>query len=121
MRIHPRIRRVGARFALEKARDAARFEQRHLLGVAQVRVRLIFDEARRAVDVARKQAMQRIGLAARVDFFDDRRSGVIGAACGEQRLDFLGGVSAVRLDAGEPQRPLHRDFPIAEGRVGEDF
>lgn len=74
--------------------------------------------------------MQRVGLhcAGPVDLADHRRGlGVGGLGCGggvtlaghPQLLDLAGRVGAARFDAGQAQRPLHGDLPVAEGRVGQ--
>ena len=66
---------MGQHLAAEEGLDAAVFQQRHLLGVAQVGVGLVLDDARLAVDRRREQAAQRVGLgrALLVDLPDDRR------------------------------------------------
>ena len=48
--VDPGVGRVGQHFAADEGFDAALFQQRHLLGVAQVGVGFVFDDAGLAVD-----------------------------------------------------------------------
>jgi len=66
---------VGQDLALEERLDAAVFQQRHLLGVPQLRVRLVFHQGPLASDLDRVRAVQRVrfDLARLVGFPDLRR------------------------------------------------
>ena len=117
----PGVERVGQDLAAQECLDAARLLQRNLLGVAQVGVRLVLHHRGRAIEGGFKQAAQRIGRrAALVNLPDDRRGVLSTFAALLQRLDLGGLVDAVGVDAGEAQRPLDRDLPVAEGGVVEN-
>jgi len=60
--LHPSIRRVGQDFAADEGLDAAFFEKRNLLAVAQVGIRFVFDDTLFPIDGDFVKAVQRIGL-----------------------------------------------------------
>ena len=120
----PGIGCVGQHLAAQERLDATFFQQRHLLGVAQVGVGLVFDHGRLAVDGRLEQTVQRVGLDLPVLWIFLMTGGASSAALGRRPLSALisfGRVGSVRVDALEPQRPLDRHLPVAEGGVGEDL
>jgi hypothetical protein len=60
--LDPGVRRVGQHLAADEGFDAAFLQQRHLLGVAQVGVGFVLDDAGFAGDVGVVQAAQRVGV-----------------------------------------------------------
>src|SRR5262249_46175408 len=101
---------------------SALLEERHLLGVAQVGVRLVLDHRGLAADPRLEEAAQRVCCRTLpLDLVDDRRR-VIGALDAlPQRLDLLGGVGALGIDAFQTQGPFDRNLPVSEGSVLEDL
>ena len=90
--------------AADEGLDAARFLQRHCLGVAQVAVGLVFHNTTLAVDGEREQPAQRIGfnLARLVNATDDRGAILGDPAFFLQRLDLFWRIGAGGID---PPRP----------------
>jgi len=95
---------VREHLATDECVDAALFKERHLFGVADVTVGFVLHYAAPAVDGRLEEAVKRtrLGLAGPVDLLDDGRRGLIPLAGLLERLDLLGAVGAVRVDALEP-------------------
>ena len=97
--LQPCIGRVGHHLAADEGLDAAFFEKRNLLAVAQVGIRFVFNNAFFPVDDDLVEAVQRIGLgghglagfAGFVDFRDDRRCAFLAPAHGFVELLAVGG------------------------------
>ena len=103
--------------------DNARLDQWHRLGVAQVAVGLVFDDAGLVADKNGETPAQRIGLglARLMDAADHGCAVLADPAIVLERFDFLWIIGAMRIDAAGAQRPLDRDLPIAELGVVEDL
>lgn len=113
--LDPGIRRVGQHLAADESRYtivlwAAVFEERHLLGVAQIGVRLVLDDGRLAVHHRLEQAVQRVGfgLAGLVHLGNHGRCRLHAPAHGLEDLLQVGGGEP---DAGSLERLVH---PVAE-------
>ena len=118
----PGVGRVGQDFAAQKAFDAALLEQGGLFGVAQIFVRLVFDDALFAVELDGEEAAQGVGReAGAVNLADDGRRAGRGRDARAQLLQFGGLVDAGGVDAGQTQRALDGQLVVAEGGVGEDL
>ena len=78
--VYPGIRHVRQDLPPEERFDAAFFEQRHLLGVAQAGIRLVFHHRGSAVALTFVEAIKRVrrGLSGLADLPDDRRGGLVG-------------------------------------------
>jgi len=76
--LDPRIGRVGQHLAADEGVDAAGFEQRHLLGVAQVGVWFVLHHGGLALHRGLEHSAQRVGLdlARLVGLGDDGRRGL---------------------------------------------
>ena len=116
--LDPRVGRVGQHLAADEGFDAAVFQQRHLLGVAQVGVGLVLDDGGLAVHGRLEQAAQRVGLglAGLVHLGDDGRRGLDAPAHGLEDLLQVGGGE---LDAGLLERGVHavaEDVVVLEER-----
>ena len=119
--LDPRVGRVGQHLAADEGLDAALFQQRHLLGVAQVGVGLVLDDGGLAVHGRLEQAAQRVGLglAGLVHLGDDGRRGLDAPAHGLEDLLQVGGGE---LDVGLLERGVHavaEDVVVLEERVAQ--
>ena len=95
---------MGQHLAAEEGFDAALFKERHLLGVTEVGVGLVFDDGGLAGDGGGEESAQRVGFdALPVDLLYDRRRGLGTLARVPERLYLLGGVGPFRVDALQPQ------------------
>ena len=74
----PRVRCVGKYLSAQEALDTALFEERHLLGVAQVAVGFVLDDPSPAVDSRFNQTTYRVGfdVSRTMDFLYDGLGGL---------------------------------------------
>ena len=116
----PCVGRVGQHLSAEEGLDAAFFQERHLLGVAEVGVGLVLDDGGPAVDGGGEEAAQGVGVEGfLVDLLDYGRRGLGARTLLPQRLDLPGVVGSFGVDALQSQGPLDGDLAVAEGLIGE--
>ncbi|WP_243668594.1 hypothetical protein [Methanoculleus chikugoensis] len=105
--VEPGVRCVGGEhLAAEEGLDVAFFQERYLLGVTKVAIRLIFHNTAFAVDDGLEEPAERVrfNLAGPVDLFYYRRGGLlVTLTVFLERLDLFGIIGALSIDTLEPQ------------------
>jgi hypothetical protein len=118
--LDPGVGRVGQHLAADEGLDAAFFEQRHLLGVAQVGVGLVFDDAGLPSTVASNRPRSGSALALPGLW----TLAMTGGAVSSRQLTALRSASGRRreLDAGLLERGVHavaEEVVVLEQRIAQ--